>query len=113
MEDLEFDIESDNELNNYQEELDYLPNLTLKQEEHLETIEDTLEKVETLLKMINIPLSDDAEPDLSHMKQFYIEDNINDLYYRIKERTEHIGLYKHLSSFDLLYFLHPNHDPPF
>jgi hypothetical protein len=106
------ELESDTEINN-NEEIDYLPNLTLIQEEELDAIPETVDKVEAILKMLNIPLSDDAEPDLSHMKDFYIEDNIQQLYETIKEKTQDIGLYKALNTYDLLCFLHPNHNPPF
>lgn len=109
MEDIEF--ESDIEINEYkQEENDYLPNLTSHQEQELDEIPETIDKVEALLKMLNIPLTDNIEPDLSHMKDFNTEDNIEKLYHDIKENTD---LFTHLNPFSLLYFLHPNHNPPF
>lgn len=100
---------SDNDTTEY--ELDYLPDLTPIQERQIEDIPDILDKIDALLKILKIP--DDLEPDISHMEPFQREEEVQYLYDNILEDCQSSGILNAACSADLLYFLHPEHNPPF
>jgi len=108
MEDVYSDYTSDDDQNN---ELDYIPDLTPIQEKQIEELPDILDKIDMLLKILNIP--DNLEPDNSHMEPFEREDKVRHLYENIIEDCQTSGILNSLTSFDLLYFLYPDHNPPF
>lgn len=48
------------------------------------------------------------------LKSFYIEDEVRNIFFNIKELSESCGLFNNLNhTGELLYFLHPDHNPLF
>lgn len=90
-----------------------LSSLSPEQDIILSNIADPVTRAEVMIRMLHIGRVT-HEPSIAHTKtmaDFAVEEEIYNLTAHIQKACEDTYLFNRLNSFDLLYFLHPNHHP--